>query len=265
MLDTTQYEQVTQIRLCRYPNFPPHATVSTYLVDGLLVDSGPSYTAEELTEFLKDKNLKMVVNTHYHEDHIAADAFIKERYGIELLAHPLAVNQINQPAHLYPYQEEVWGYPVPCQVKEIGDSVSTASFRFDVIYTPGHDRDHICLFEPKHRWLFSGDLFVGTRPKAIRPMNDIRQTISDLKNVTDLKPRFLFPAPGKVLVEPVPVLEKSIQYLEELGQKVMELHGKGLSPLDIVKEIFGGEYELADFTQQQFSALNLVKSYIKME
>jgi glyoxylase-like metal-dependent hydrolase (beta-lactamase superfamily II) len=263
MIATAEYEQVTQIKLCRYPDFSPHATVSAYLVDGLLIDSGPAYTAEELTEFLKNKGLKTVVNTHYHEDHIAANALLKERYGVELFAHPLAVDKINQPATLYPYQEEVWGYPIPSQVKEIGDAVITANFRFDVVYTPGHDRDHICLFEPEHRWLFSGDLFVGTRPKAIRPMNDIWQILADLKKVKKLKPRFLFPAPGKVLAEPTPVLEQSIQYIEELGQKVMELHDRGLSPDEIVKQIFGNEYELAEFTQQQFSSLNLIKSYLK--
>ena len=263
MLATNKYEQVTQIKLCRYEDFSPHATVSAYLVDGLLIDSGPAYTAEELTEFLKDKGLKMVVNTHYHEDHIAANALLQERYGVELLAHPLAMNKINQPATLYPYQEEVWGYPIPCQVKEIGHTVTTDHFRFEVIPTPGHDRDHICLFEAKHGWLFTGDLFVGTRPKAIRPMNNIRQIIADLKKVKDLRPRFLFPAPGKVIAEPAPVLEQSIRYLEELGQKVMELHDKGSNPDEIVKQIFGNEYELAEFTQQQFSSLNLVKSFLK--
>ena len=265
MLATIQYEQVTQIKLCRYQDFSPHATVSAYLVDGLLIDSGPAYTAEELTEFLKDKGLKTVVNTHYHEDHIAANALLKEKCGVELLAHPLAINKINQPATLYPYQEEVWGYPIPSQVEEIGDTVITNSFRFDVIYTPGHDRDHICLFEPENRWLFSGDLFVGTRPKAVRPMNDVWQIIADLKKVKDLNPRFLFPAPGKVLTEPVPVLEQSIQYLEELGQKVTELNDKGLSPAEIVQRIFGNEYELTEFTQRHFSSLNLVKSLLKTD
>ena len=263
MLATTEYGQVTQIRLCRYPDFNPGGTVSTYLVDSLLIDSGLAYTAEELTEFLKDKGVKTVVNTHYHEDHISANALLKERYGVELLAHPLAVNQINRPATLYPYQEEVWGYPIPSQVIGIGDKVITDNFGFDVVYTPGHDRDHICLFEPKNRWLFTGDLFVGTRPKAVRPMNDVRQITSDLKKVKDLRPRFLFPAPGKVLVEPVPVLEQSVQYLEELGQKVTELHNKGLSPVEIVQQIFGNEYELAEFTQRHFSSLNMVKSFIK--
>ena len=262
MLATTEYGQVTQIKLCRYPDFNPGGTVSAYLVDGLLIDSGPAHTAEELTEFLKDKGVKMVVNTHYHEDHIAANALLKERYGVELLAHPLAVSKINQPAKLYPYQEEVWGYPVPSQVKEIGNNITTQHFRFEVIYTPGHDRDHICLFERKHGWIFTGDLFVGTRPNVVRPMDDVRQIIADLKKVKDLKPQILFPAPGNVRTEPVPVLERTIRYLEDLGQKVMELHDKGLSPAEIVKQIFGNEAPIAELTQQQFSSLNMVKSFL---
>jgi glyoxylase-like metal-dependent hydrolase (beta-lactamase superfamily II) len=263
MLATTEYGQVTQIKLCRYPDFNPGGTVSAYLVDGLLIDSGPAYTAEELTDFLKDKGLKTVVNTHYHEDHIAANALLKERYGVELLAHPLAIDKINKPATLYPYQEEVWGYPIPSQVKEIGDTVTTNHFRFEVIPTPGHDRDHICLFERKQGWLFTGDLFVGTRPNVVRPMDDVRQIIADLKKVKDLKPQILFPAPGNVRTEPVPVLEKTIQYLEDLGLKVTELHDQGLSPAEIVKQIFGNDAPIAEFTQQQFSSLNMVKSFLK--
>jgi glyoxylase-like metal-dependent hydrolase (beta-lactamase superfamily II) len=263
MLAATEYGQVTQIKLCRYPDFNPGGTVSAYLVDGLLIDSGPAHTAEELTEFLKDKGVKIVVNTHYHEDHIAANALLKERYGVELLAHPLAVSKINQPAKLYPYQEEVWGYPVPSQVKEIGNNITTQHFRFEVIYTPGHDRDHICLFERKHGWIFTGDLFVGTRPNVVRPMDDVRQIIADLKRVKDLKPHILFPAPGNVRTEPAPVLERTIRYLEDLGQKVMELHDKGLSPAEIMKQIFGNEAPIAELTQQQFSSLNMVKSLLK--
>jgi len=264
MLTTTRYGQVTQIRLSRYPD-NPGGIVSAYLVDDLLVDSGLAYTVEELVDFLKDKPVKTVVNTHHHEDHIAANALLKERYGVELLAHPLAVNKINQPATLYPYQEEVWGYPTLCQVKEIGHTVTTNHFRFEVIPTPGHDRDHICLFEQKQGWLFTGDLFVGTHPNVVRPQDDIRQIITDLKKVKDLRPRFLFPAPGKVITEPVPALEQTIQYLEDLGRKVTKLHDKGLSPTEIMKQIFGNEAPLAEFTQQQFSSLNMVKSFLKTD
>ena len=265
MIIATEFEQVTQIKMNRYPEFNPGYSVCAYLLDGLLIDSGQAHTAEELADFLKDKLVRTVVNTHYHEDHISANALLKERYGAELLAHSLAVDRINQPATLYPYQEEVWGYPIPSQVETIGDSVTTPHFRFEVIHTPGHCDDHICLFEQGKGWLFSGDLFVSTRPNVARPEENQWQIIASLKKVKDLVPRALFPAPrgARVVTDPVPVLEETIRYLEDLGQRIAELNGKGLSPSEIRQEIFGDEAPLAEFTQQQFSSLNLVKSYLK--
>lgn len=265
MIIATQYEEVTQIKMSRYPEFNPGYSVCAYLVEGLLIDSGQAHTAEELTDFLKDKKIRTVVNTHYHEDHISANALLKERYGVELLAHPLAVDKINRPATLYPYQEEVWGYPIPSQVKEIGDSVSTQHFRFEVISTPGHCDDHICLFERSKGWLFTGDLWVSTRPNVARPEENQWQIIASLKKVKDLMPRALFPASrgNKVVADPVPVLDETIRYLEDVGQRVKGLNDKGLSPDEIRQQIFGNDSPLAKFTQQQFSSLNLVKSYLK--
>lgn len=264
MLIAIQYQEVTQIKLSRLPEAEPPFCVSAYFVDGLLVDSGLSYTVEELVDFFKNKQIKTVVNTHHHEDHIAANVLLKERYGVELLAHQLAVDQISQPAILYPYQEDIWGYPVPSQVKEIGDHVSTPHFRFEVIYTPGHDRDHICLFEKSKGWLFAGDLFSTTHPVAARPQEDQWQLIADLKKVKGLDPQLLFPATGrKAITEPVAALRKTIKYLEELGGKIMELSRQGLSPEQIVQHIFGSESPMAEPTQQQFSSLNLVKSFLR--
>jgi hypothetical protein len=67
------------------------------------------------------------------------------------------------------------------------------------------------------------------------------------------------------VAEPVAVLGQTIQYLEDLGRRVTELNDKGLSPVDIRQQIFGDEAPLAEFTQQQFSSENLVKSYLKTD
>ena len=262
MIATLQFEEVLQIILCRYPEFIPGATVSAYLVDGLLIDSGPAHTAEELTTFLENKKVKTVVNTHFHEDHIAANKFLQERFGVQIFAHPLDVDKINKPATLYPYQEEVWGYPVPSQVLPLGKTISTEKFSFEVISTPGHDRDHVCLFEPNRRWLFSGDLYVGTKPVVCRPMDDQRQILEDLKTVRDLKPRIFFPAPGQVIIEPGEKLDKVISHLEDLGRRIEELYEKGLTIAAIRAQIFGEENPIAQRTQQQFSSENMVKSFL---
>lgn len=265
MLSAAPYGEVLQIRLSRYPEFPPSTWVCCYLVDGLLIDTGPSYTAEELCAFLADKRPQLAVNTHYHEDHISANKNLQDAYGTRIYAHPAAVEKISQPATLYPYQEQVWGYPVPSSVQPLGEYIETPGYRFDVIRTPGHDLDHVCLFEKSSGWLFTGDLYVTTRPVVCRPNDDMKGTLRDLKVLRALGPSVIFPAPTHVVKEPLQKLDLLIAYLEELGGKIEALCNRGMDAEQISREVFGPEGPIAELTQQQFSSLNMVKSFLRKD
>jgi len=50
-----------------------------------------------------------------------------------------------------------------------GDTISVGKFNLRCISTPGHAPDHICLFEPERKILFSGDHILG----SITPNNTI--------------------------------------------------------------------------------------------
>jgi len=263
MLSAVPYGEVLQIKLSRYPDFPSSMWVCSYLVDGLLIDTGPAYTAEELSAFLADKKPGQAVNTHYHEDHISANKILQDAYQTRIYAHPAAVEKIGRPATLYPYQEQVWGYPVPSKVEPLGDYIETAKYRFEVIHTPGHDLDHVCLFEKINGWLFTGDLYVTTKPVVCRPNDDMRQTIKDLKALKALNPVTIFPAPTHVVKEPVQKLNLLIVYLEELGGKIDGLYNQGMNADQIRQQIFGPEGPIAELTQQQFSSVNLVRSFLR--
>ncbi|MBW1790154.1 MAG: MBL fold metallo-hydrolase [Deltaproteobacteria bacterium] len=262
MITAAEYDDVLQINLCRYPEMMPALTVSAYLVDGLLIDTGPAHTAKELVQFLEDRELDKVVNTHHHEDHIGANKLLQEQRGIEIFAHSLAVEKIGLPAVLYPYQEEVWGYPVPSIVKPLGTRIGTKKYMFEIVHTPGHDRDCICLLERKSGLLFSGDLFLGSKPSACRPMEDCRRIIKDLKLVQSLRPRLIFSALGSVIADPKERLEKVVGNLKNLGRRIHDLHAQGLNPTEIRQRIFGEESPMAPRTQFQFSSENLVKSFL---
>jgi len=263
MLTATPYGEVLQIRMSRYPDFPSAMWVCAYLVDGLLIDTGMAHTVQEFVEFLKDKYLKIAVNTHFHEDHIAGNKFLQESRGIEIFASALAVEKIGQPATLYPYQEEIWGYPAPSTVRTLGDHLYSDRYRFEVIPTPGHERDHVCLWEKTNGWLFSSDLYVSTKPVACRVTDDMWQILADLETIRALNPQVLFPAPTHVVYEPTAKLDELIAYLEELGGKITGLYRKGKDAEQIKKDLFGPEDMFAELTQQQFSSLNLVKSFLK--
>jgi len=272
MIEVSSFEDVACIKMSQTMSGKPLYWVACYLVDGLLVDTGTVHVSEELTRFLEDKKVQKVVNTHYHEDHVGSNAAIQKKFGIDIFAHPKAVPKINKPAKLFPYQEMVWGYPVPSRTKKIGKRIDTENYQFEVVHTPGHCDDHICLFEPKKAWLFSGDLYASEKPDVARPEERQWEIIASLKKVRALKPRIMFPASGNVVTDASAVLDRTIVYLESLGKRVRRLHDEGMSAAEIRDVIFGQEATLLfggqklpfrDFTNDQFSTENLIRSFLK--
>ncbi len=265
MIEINHFEEVTQIKMSQTMNGQPLYWAAAYLVDGLLIDTGPKHTAEELVEFLKGENVKFAVNTHHHEDHIGANHLLQQRLGIEIFAHPEAIPLINQVPKLLPYQETVWGYPEPTQVSHLPENIETDHFHFEILETPGHSVGHIALLEPKKGWCFSGDLFVTEKPKAFRPHEDIAETIKSMKKLVELQTDrlVLFTALGRIVQDGRKALETCIEYLQDLSQKTKYLAKKGLSITAIREELIGEDTSLAPLTDGDFSAENLIKSILR--
>jgi ribonuclease/clavin/mitogillin len=266
MIETAEFEDVTQIRMSRVLDGVAIYWVSAYLVDGLLIDTGCSYTAEELASYLKDKKVDMVVNTHFHEDHVGCNYLIKDMFDIKMYAHPESISLIGKEAFLYPYQETVWGYPVPTEVKPIPEVIRTERFTFDVIETPGHSVGHVALLERDKGWCFSGDIFSRETLKFIRPEEDMGETIVSMKKLLDYDTErlVLLTSVGKIIEDGRAVLEKCINYLEDLSREAKTLRNKGCTQDYIIKELFGGEHYFAELTNGQYTTENLVRSVLNM-
>jgi len=233
---------------------------AAYLVDGLLVDTGCSFTAPELIGFLRDKTVNQVINTHHHEDHVGGNALVQKEYGLDIYAHPLAVPLIGKKMKLHQYQELVWGYPEPTIIKTIGDQIKTDQFIFQVIYTPGHCPDHLCLYEPEQGWLFSGDLFVSENQKVFRADEDLHGIIDSLHKVIKLRNHelILFSSIGKVFAEGKSSIKKFLDHLEIISTKANNLASEGLSAEEITTQIFARESRMAFLTGGHYSIQNLI-------
>jgi glyoxylase-like metal-dependent hydrolase (beta-lactamase superfamily II) len=241
---------------------------TAYLVAGLMIDTGCAHSASELVERLEGEQLAQIVNTHSHEDHIGANGLLQQRQpGIKIYAHPSALPVLADPRSTQPlqlYRRVMWGWPQPsaAQPAQNGDVIETGRWRFEVIYTPGHSPDHLCLYERERGWLFSGDLFVGGQDRALRVDNNIWQILSTLKLVAGLPIARLFPGCARVRENPAQELADKIAYLEEIGGQVLALHNKGFSPGKITQSLFGGPMWIELVTAGHFSRLNLVNSFI---
>ena len=268
MLKSTTYQTVTRFDLARTLGGRGRYWTTAYLLDGLLIDSGCAHTAPELVKALDGTPLTRIVNTHTHEDHIGANGLLqRQRTGLEVLAHPLAVPILADPRGqqpLHPYRKLIWGWPNPSTALPLEDEawIETENLRFQVLYTPGHAPDHICLYAPEQGWLFTGDLFVGGWDRALREGYDIWQIIASLKRITALPSTVMFPGSARVRENPKNELESKITYLEEFGSRVLEFHSKGWDVDAIVRALCGKPMFIEVFTLGNFSRRHLVLSYL---
>jgi glyoxylase-like metal-dependent hydrolase (beta-lactamase superfamily II) len=270
VLKITSYGDVARFDLARTLAGRGRYWTTAYLVDGLLIDTGCAHSAPELAEAIAGTLLLRIVNTHSHEDHIGANGLLqRQRDGLEILAHPLALPVLADPRRtqpLHPYRRVMWGWPEPSQGQPIsdGEAIETARHRFQVLHTPGHSPDHLCLYEPDRGWLFTGDLFVGGWDRALRADYDIWQIISSLKRVAALPATRLFPGSARVREKPSEALAAKIDYLSRLGEGVLALHRQGWGVSEITRALCGKPMLIEFITWGHFARRRLVLSYLGM-
>ncbi len=267
MIHVEQHGPVLAIRMARGFLGRPLAWTTAYWVDGLLIDTGPRCAAPELLKVLSQVPVNQIVVTHGHEDTIGGLEDVHTRFRHAPIFAPYrAISVIQEPTRLrlQLYRRLVWGVPKALKqvraLDDIDNTLRTTSYTFRVIETPGHSRDHISLFEPTQRWLFSGDAFVGGMERAWPRESDLFSVIGSLQTLMSLRPERLFPSSGEVRRTPRPEIAEKIASLQRLSKEVARLDAAGMSVEEIVACLFKGESALRLWTNGHFSAANLVEA-----
>ncbi len=141
-----------------------------------LIDAGIPHKADEILSSLANigvqpLQVKRIILTHHHWDHVGSLWEIKKRTGAKVVAHPRDAEYITgrrirraprQPLGKIAYTlvglvgaREIPNVDVDYLVND-GDQVGS----FCVIHTPGHTPGHICLL--RRGYLFSGDLLTAS-------------------------------------------------------------------------------------------------------
>jgi glyoxylase-like metal-dependent hydrolase (beta-lactamase superfamily II) len=265
LIEVDHLGEVTRIKMGREYEGRVLYWTAAYLVDGLLIDTGCPHTCEELTAFLEGQHLNLAVSTHHHEDHVGANHELQRRFGIPIMASRESAPLIGQSPKLLPYQELVWGHPVPTTVTVLADKVETKDHVFRGIETPGHCPGHVAFVDMTEGWCFTGDLFISREPKAMRPEEDVHEIARSMKKLVDLQPDklTLFTGLGNVVEDGREALQACIEYIHRLSEKAATLKRQGLSTSAMVNQLFGRESVLAGLTEGHISSENVVRSLLR--
>ena len=129
-----------------------------YLLEGdylTLIDTGNDYTAFfELFEIYKPENIKKVFLTHSHNDHTLGLFELIRSYKtfdeFEVILHKAFADNLKD--NIRKFDKNFKVTPVLG-----GERVNLSGFDFEVIHTPGHTIDSLCLYHKESKTLFSGD------------------------------------------------------------------------------------------------------------
>lgn len=180
---------------------------NSYLMAGrtnVLIDPGHLDAFPILEEKLEAdsyplSSIDLVIATHMHPDHMEAMAAFLDTSAL-MAMHTEAHKMLKEHGE---YFFSLMGLGPPqwrsdFLLKEGGLTVGDEEF--EVYHTPGHSPGSICLYWPRLKALFSGDLlFAGGIGRVDLPGGDAHALLASLDRIAHLDVELLLPGHGPVL------------------------------------------------------------------
>ena len=132
--------------------------------------------ADPVINFLEDNNieLKFILNTHHHYDHVGGNQKLKKKYGASVLGYKGDKERIPE-IDILLNDQEIWKYE---------------DFEVKIIHIPGHTLGHICFYFYKESSVFTGDtlfslgcgrIFEGTYSQMFNSLMKIKKLPKETK------------------------------------------------------------------------------------
>ncbi|UOQ94817.1 MBL fold metallo-hydrolase [Halobacillus shinanisalinarum] len=240
-------------------------TVYVFLVDGMLIDTGPKCLESDLIPFYEDHSIELVTLTHSHEDHTGTASWIQENREIPIYIHEKGINICAQSCPYPKYRQMAWGIRKEFTALPLGETIQSRSQKWKVIYTPGHADDHISLFHEETGRLFSGDLFVDPKTKVIMDSESIPVIMNSIRTLLSYDFESMFCCHAGYIQDGKRMLKQKLTYLENLCSEVNSLHKEGLSIDEINKKLFPKKYPIVAVSGGEWDSLHIVSSIISDE
>ena len=181
--------------------------IGAWLVDGVVIDPGPTSTLATLLEGLDGDRPRALLLTHIHLDHAGASGSLVQRWpDLEVYVHERGARHLADPERLLTsarmlYGDDMdrrWGEMVPVPEENLrvlhgGERLFDGAF--EVAYTPGHASHHVS-------YLHDGTAFVGdtggvrigmrlTLPPSPPPDIDVEKWHASIERIAAWKPERL--------------------------------------------------------------------------
>lgn len=156
--------------------------------EAVIIDGAVKFDNEidAIKSFIKENslNVKYIINTHGHVDHICGNSKLKESYDVPVLMHKEDEFLIETAvSHAQSYGLSIDKQPMPDENIEDNQKIKFGNSELDCILVPGHTPGSIAFYSKEDSFLITGDaLFAGSIGRTDLPKGDYNTLISSIKN-----------------------------------------------------------------------------------
>ncbi|WP_404451822.1 MBL fold metallo-hydrolase [Virgibacillus necropolis] len=180
----------------------------------ILIDTGFGSDAKDTEQLIKEagvspEELHLIVNTHYHSDHVGGNFHLQNNYGVTIAAHKWEADLINscdpEACSAEWLDQPVEPYRVDTKLEDC-DEINTGNRTLKVLCTPGHTLGHISLYDPEGEILICGDLFhkndIGWLNIFREGVTSIQRSMESLDRLSKLQIRQAYSGHGPQIDNP---------------------------------------------------------------
>jgi glyoxylase-like metal-dependent hydrolase (beta-lactamase superfamily II) len=252
-------ERYHEIRILKLES--RHLPVFLYSLNGLLIDTGFSRQQAQVLAFVKEEKPSHAALTHHHEDHSGNVASVMAM-GVHVWAPRQGVAPVAEGFPVEWFRRRIWGRPEHARCEELPAELRAGSLEVRAVHAPGHSDDMTVLHVPERGWLFTGDLFIARRLKALRDDEDPNALIRSLNRVLELDFDTVFCAHRGVVTGGREQLRVKRDFLVGVRDQVRELAGQGWNARQITRKLFGREQALYYTTMGKFAAIHFAEKFL---
>ena len=143
-----------------------------------IIDPGCGSASEQaqVKRYIEEEGLQLkhLINTHCHIDHILGNQWIADEYGLVLAACEKEVPVLEaMPAWGMQYGIHCDGPPPISIFLAEGETLQMGDLSFEILFVPGHSPGHLAFVNHQHKVIFGGDvLFKGGFGRIDLPSGD---------------------------------------------------------------------------------------------
>lgn len=153
----------------------------------IIIDPGCYFDEEKsiLEQYIHTNKLqvKQLINTHCHLDHVFGNKWVHETFGVELYLH------FNEKMVLEyaPTSGKQWGLPFenyngPLHFLQEGSTIFLDDDKLEIFLTPGHSPGSLCFYAAKEAFVIGGDvLFRNSIGRTDLPGGNYATLINSIK------------------------------------------------------------------------------------